>query len=1476
MESEIPVSLIPKDEGIKELIQLLNREVFVPDSNQLNHLVADILVGDVSKEDYFKLVYLSAKSEKFARVAANAITVLNYARVSFSGMDLSEINIPGADLYRAILDHTILQGTILMNVRLQDSWLRGASLIDANLQGAKFNEHPYLKHKREINYITYSSDGQLLAVCAGYNIYLWDAKTNKLQYTLKGHTQKVNKVVFSHNNKILASCGSDTTIKLWNVDSGGELRTLKEHTESVDNLAFNLDDEILASGGHDKTVRVWKVESGELLNTFEEHTSNVNIVFFNLEGVLILASCNEDGPVELWDIKNDRLLQVLKGHTQRVDCIAVSADGLTIATGGHDYAVKLWNNRGELIPTLTEHKAQVYSVVFSPNGETLASGGLDNTVLLWSIKDGKVFDRLEGNRRSVSSIAYNNSGQILAFGVSDENIVRFWNIKTRQSLGRNNAHIRGIKCLAFDPDNLKLISSSDVTLRLWESKNGRTLNVLKEQREIIEITFDQDGQMVVLGEADENALIVWKESNQEILGRVTRDDIRVCSAAFSPDCKMVAIGGWDDTVTLWEIKSGKIFGPFKEHKKSTGIRSITFSSDGKLFASGGDDRTVCVWEVETCKKRCTFQGYHGEKSLAFIAGRFLAVGSVASGTGVVNIWEINTQELFCQLKGPVKTDRICGIAINSDGSLLACGNGNCTIWIWNIHTGEFLAELGGYWALVKNLAWNKQDLLATGSEDHAVKCWQAVRVPGQAIHFELLWTTHTVMYAEGCQLNAAKLSDLNAMFLHQHGGVGNPALIEEEVERIGDDKDEYDLDDEELSDDESSLLVLEKAIKENDLDTLQKLLDAGFNFNDFTDANDYEDGEPRHITKATALHKAAAAGNINIVDWLLNHGADPQLTDYLGHETPAEWARQNGHEHVATFIEKSASTFIQKKKNPRNLKYKHPGKEEGTWLVMSESDIKTTGVKSVLNQLALASSPGLESTLTSKPIKKTRLGDMSGRLLNSSKKTMDENNEFLKCLACSPDGKWIAVGIGNYIYIRESSDGNIKFTLNDHEDKINCLAFSPNNQILASGSNDGVIKLWSLPKFELKVTLVGHKKAILAISINQLSTLLASSSLDNTIIFWRIHYNNLGCVIDKYATNVTALCFSPTENLIVSGDRDGNLCIWIGAIVLGSSDIDPMRHVEFAGIQFTCATFSSDGRIIAVGTKDGKIILWDFNAEEEDEKLLVIEAENEPINCLRFTYDNKALVYLKNGVIYFRLIEKGIYGRSFTQDTKSIVDIQFKSGNILVSASKDGKIHESEFKIEHLGKRFDDTNSEEKFFMEGKTKENLEEGNIKEDGKSDAMDIDAPSLPPSTSSDLRVREEHKDPLTDLFKGILNPEFALNKALKKYKLLDGSSFNLTQGLIKAAWNNDVDDIEIFLRAGCNINERDRNPKFRRTALHWAVVKGSKAAIEKLLEKGAGKDIPDASGKTPLDYAKESDDMDIRTLFITGTIKRVAPY
>src|SRR5271168_2355975 len=92
----------------------------------------------------------------------------------------------------------------------------------------------------------------------------------------KGHTDKVNAIAFAPDGKLVASGGSDDTVRLWDPAGGKEVRKLKGHTDSVLGVAFSPDGKTLASAAADDTARLWDVATGKALHVLKGHKDSVN------------------------------------------------------------------------------------------------------------------------------------------------------------------------------------------------------------------------------------------------------------------------------------------------------------------------------------------------------------------------------------------------------------------------------------------------------------------------------------------------------------------------------------------------------------------------------------------------------------------------------------------------------------------------------------------------------------------------------------------------------------------------------------------------------------------------------------------------------------------------------------------------------------------------------------------------------------------------------------------------------------------------------------------------------------------------------------------------------------------------------------------------------------------------------------------------------------------------------------------------
>ena len=89
---------------------------------------------------------------------------------------------------------------------------------------------------------------------------------------------------------------------------------------------------------------------------------------------------------------------------------------------------------GSLRFSLKDHDRTMFAVAFSPDGKTLASGGRDQTITLWDVATGQARKTLLGHEEAVRSIAFHPDGHALASSGFDKT-VRIWDARTGEALG---------------------------------------------------------------------------------------------------------------------------------------------------------------------------------------------------------------------------------------------------------------------------------------------------------------------------------------------------------------------------------------------------------------------------------------------------------------------------------------------------------------------------------------------------------------------------------------------------------------------------------------------------------------------------------------------------------------------------------------------------------------------------------------------------------------------------------------------------------------------------------------------------------------------------------------------------------------------------------------------------------------------------------------------------------------------------------
>ncbi|MEH1934600.1 MAG: pentapeptide repeat-containing protein [Nostoc sp.] len=145
-----------------------------------------------------------------------------------------------------------------------------------------------------------NSTGTMLAAVDRGKIALWDVKTNKMINSFTHDSEWIKQIVFSPDDRILASGGNYQTIQLWNLQANCEIKTLRDYA-CIQALAFSPLEPILASANQDNTIRLWDLETMEEIHSFKTDQQEVINLKFSPDGKL-LASSNKNS-IRLWKLK---------------------------------------------------------------------------------------------------------------------------------------------------------------------------------------------------------------------------------------------------------------------------------------------------------------------------------------------------------------------------------------------------------------------------------------------------------------------------------------------------------------------------------------------------------------------------------------------------------------------------------------------------------------------------------------------------------------------------------------------------------------------------------------------------------------------------------------------------------------------------------------------------------------------------------------------------------------------------------------------------------------------------------------------------------------------------------------------------------------------------------------------------------------------------------------------------------------------
>lgn len=267
--------------------------------------------------------------------------------------------------------------------------------------------------------------------------------------------------------------------------------------------------------------------------------------------------------------------------------------------------------------------------------------------------------------------------------------------------------------------------------------------------------------------------------------------------------------------------------------------------------------------------------------------------------------------------------------------------------------------------------------------------------------------------------------------------------------------------------------------------------------------------------------------------------------------------------------------------------------------------------------------PGGTALAVSPVGQRVAVGDASGHisLWDLAKARVADGMDLLQGpvtgLAFSKDGRYLAAsGHEEKGFFFELAHGD-RVSLEGHSDLVNCVAFAPDGSIVATGSSDGTVRLWSVPDGKQRRVLSATGMGpVLAVTFSADGKLLAAAGEDRVIRVWELKTGRVLVRMDGSPDAVLAIAFSPHASILASAGRDQAVRTW--RMSNGKLRSTWVGH----GGRVWALAFAPDGETLASASLDGTIRFWDVYTGRQ-----VTQLERTPeARAIAFTPEGQLLI----------------------------------------------------------------------------------------------------------------------------------------------------------------------------------------------------------------------------------------------------------
>lgn len=590
------------------------------------------------------------------------------------------------------------------------------------------------------------------------------------------------------------------------------------------------------------------------------------------------------------------------------------------------------------------------------------------------------------------------------------------------------------------------------------------------------------------------------------------------------------------------------------------ILVVSFSPVGELLAIGDASGKVRLHNADGELFIC--EGHMGwVRSVSFSPdGEILAS---AGDDRTIRLWNVQTGQCLKTLTG--HTDLVRSVRFGSRRQQLASGSDDCTVKLWDIDTGVCTATLVGHTGRVRSVAFSSdQQWLASGSSDRTIRLWNVETRVCTTLLKGHTWKIWAVAFSpdgqtlvSGSADNTVRLWDLNTgecrHTMRGHTKAVLAARFSPDGQMVVSSSDDQTV---KMWDPQSGTC----------LNTLEGHTCRVWSISYSADGNTLATGSDDQMVKLWDVNSWECQKTLQ---------GHTRGIRSIGFSPDGKTLASGGEDQIIRLW---------------NLEHDHSGEQSYRALRGHRSRV-----------WSVAFSPDGQMLASGSADYTVKLWQLNTGNCCRTLYPTQEHADWIRSIAFSPDGQMLASGGDDTtINLWDIATGERLKVLPGHQKWIMSIAFSPDGRLLASGSSDRTIRLWDIGTGECLTVLQGHTDCVFSVAFSPDGRMLASGSWDHLVKLWALNTGDCVQTLRGHTSWVRSVAFSPNGQQLASGSNDQTVRLWqleAGDLERGHFETGQGQILTEHAERVRSIAFSPDGRMLASGSSDASIRLWDMQTQ---------------------------------------------------------------------------------------------------------------------------------------------------------------------------------------------------------------------------------------------------------------------------------------